>query len=225
MGGRGSASGFGSGASTGAGPAGAGGVFYDRTSKFAGMSLHEFENAIRDRKTEYIGLFDAEGNLIVAGTSGRKGSVAIPTGHPGFSKAVTLTHNHPSTDGRGIGGTFSEADVINHAWLQMTDRAQLRQTRAVANGKGENTYIIRNGANANAAKLHKIAHNIRSSGTMSKTGQSVLDAVTNIVALKHGKSLSPIEQNAIYLGGMKRVWKNETGNAGFDYIEIKKARW
>lgn len=226
MGGRGSASGFGSGTSTGSGPAGAGGKFYDRTAQFAGMSLHEFENAIRDRKTEYIGLFDAQGNLIVAGTSGRDGSVAIPTGHPEFSKAVTLTHNHPSAGSRGIGGTFSEADVINHAWLQMAGAApSLGQTRAVASGKGENTYIIRNGANADVAKLHTIAHQIKAQGIMQKTGDKVLDEVKSAVALKYGKNLSFKEENMIWLGGMKRVWKDNAVKAGFDYVEVKKARW
>lgn len=224
MGGRGSASGFGSSASTGAGP-GTGGVFYDYTAKFAGMSLHEFENAIRDRKDEYIGLFDANGELIVAGTSGKHGSVAIPTGHPDFGKAVTLTHNHPIDSDRGIGGTFSEADVINHAWLQMSGKAQLQQTRAVAGGKGENTYIINNGVNADAKKLHSIAHGIMTNDVMSATGIKVLDAVKNVVALKYGKTLSIPEQNAIYLGSMKRVWKENANKAGFDYVEVKKSRW
>lgn len=38
-------------------------AFYDKTEKFANMSMHEFENAIRDKSVEYVGLFDANGNL------------------------------------------------------------------------------------------------------------------------------------------------------------------
>lgn len=226
MGGRGAASGFGSGASTGSGPRGAGGTFYDRTDKFKGMKLHEFENAIRDRKTEYIGLFDANGDLIVAGTSGRNGSVAIPTGHPEFSKAVTLTHNHPSDGGRGIGGTFSEADVANHAFLQMANHApNLKQTRAVASGKGENTYIIQNGANADTRALYQMATRFKINNTLRKQGTKTLDAVRSVVALKYGKKLSSDEESSIWLGGIKRVWKDNTAKVGFDYIEVKKPRW
>lgn len=51
MGGRGASSG------TGANLGGSGKPlpFYDRTAKFAGMSLHEFENAIRDKKMSISG--------------------------------------------------------------------------------------------------------------------------------------------------------------------------
>lgn len=225
MGGRGGASGFDTGTSTGADRK-SGAKFYDRTAQFEGMTLHEFENAIRDKKTEYIGLFDKEGKLIVAGTSGQKGSVAVPTGHPEFSKTVTLTHNHPSAHGRGIGGTFSEADVINHAWLQVKGAApSLQQTRAVASGKGENTYIMRNGAKANVNHLLQTAQLIDKSNTMSKTGNKVLDAVKATVALKYGKTLSSVEQNMVYLGALKRIWKDRASKSGFDYIEVKKSRW
>lgn len=29
-------------------------AFYDKTEKFANMSMHEFENAIRDKSVEYV---------------------------------------------------------------------------------------------------------------------------------------------------------------------------
>lgn len=223
MGGRGASSGFGSGVTTGT--RGSGGQFYDRTGQYSGMTLHEFENAIRDKSTEYIGLFDAKGQLIVAGTSGQTGAVAVPTEHPRFGEAVILTHNHPSDGTRGIGGTFSEADVKNHAWLALQGKAALQQTRAVASGKGENTYILRNRSDASPMNLLVTARGIENTGKMAKTGKSVVTKVEDAVYKKYGRHLSDTAHNSVYLGGMKRVWKDETGKAGYDYVEVKKARW
>lgn len=31
--------------------------FIDKTNKYKGMSIHEFENAIREKPVEYVGLF------------------------------------------------------------------------------------------------------------------------------------------------------------------------
>ena len=99
-------SGWGKGINTGEGSRAT--AFYDKTKRFANMSIHEFENAIREKSVEYVGLFDKDGKLVVAGTSNNKGAVAIPTMHPDFEKAVTLTHNHPNGDKRVIGGLFPQ---------------------------------------------------------------------------------------------------------------------
>lgn len=82
FGGRGADSGYSGDASTG-GDGRKVSRFYDKTDKYKGMTMHEFENAIRDKKTEFIGIYDKNGKLIVAGTSGNKGSVAVPSNAPG----------------------------------------------------------------------------------------------------------------------------------------------
>ena len=135
FGGRGANSGYGQGTSTG-GEGSRVSAFYDKTKKYQGMSIHQFENAVRDKSVEYIALYDKDGKLIVAGTSNNKGAVVIPTGHPNFKDAVTLTHNHPYKGRRIIGGSFSGADVQNHLRFGFKG-----ETRAVSNGPNENTYI------------------------------------------------------------------------------------
>ena len=110
FGGRGANSGYGQGISTG-GDGSRVSAFYDKTKKYQGMTIHQFENAVRDKSVEYIGLYDKDGKLIVAGTSNNKGAVAIPTGHPNFKDAVTLTHNHPYKGRRIIGHNHTEATM------------------------------------------------------------------------------------------------------------------
>lgn len=194
-------------------------AFYDKTEKFANMSMHEFENAIRDKSVEYVGLFDANGKLIVAGTSNNKGAVAIPTGHPDFKKAVTLTHNHPNGGGRVIGGSFSPADVKNHIRLGFAG-----ESRAVANGQNENTYIFRNkkGAKQNSRKMIAAADKVEKEyGTRA---QKSVDSVRRKLAAK-GKTLNG-KDNQVYIGTAKRMWKDSgVEKYGYEYIEVKKKRW
>ena len=93
--------------------------FYDKTKIYKGMSVEEFERRTRNRKNEYVGLYDDNGKIIIAGTSYNKGAVAIPTTHPSFKKVNSLTHNHPYHGERQLGGSFSGADVYNHIMLNM----------------------------------------------------------------------------------------------------------
>lgn len=218
FGGRGADSGYGGGTST-SGKKTGGSRFYDKTSKFKGMDLHEFENAIRDKKTEYIGIFDKDGNLIIAGTSGNKGSVAIPSNHPDFSKIHSLTHNHPYSDGRIIGGSFSEADVQNHLRLNIPG-----ETRAVTNGPNENTYIFRakkgtkQNVNGMVVTASKVGRDYKSQA------QKALDKV-NKKLRKQGKSLNG-KTNQVYIGTAKRLWKNaNVDRYGYEYIEVRKKHW
>lgn len=217
MGGRGTPSSYGTSFYTGRPLA-----FYDRTDKFKDMSKHQFENAIRDRKTEYIGIFDKNDKLLIAGTSGSKNSVAIPVNEKNFDKMYTLTHNHPYSGNRIIGGTFSEADVFNHAFHKIKG-----ESRAVSNGPNENTYIIRSkkGITPNYQKLQNYALTIKNSNKMNAVGKSAVNRVYR-KANKKGKAAPRDKENQIYLGSLKKIWKNKkVSSAGFEYIEVKKAHW
>lgn len=198
--------------------------FYDKTQKYQGMSMHEFENAVRDKSVEYIGLFDGDGNLIVAGTSNNPHKVAIPSNHPRFKEAQSLTHNHPykpaDDPNRTIGASFSEADVRNHVIFGFKG-----ETRAVSNGPNENTYIFRAkpGAKANSTAMLKVASGFEAKFHKGATTQ--LNKVTKRLA-KQGKKLTPGQRNQVTLGAAKKVWKSHAvEKAGYEYIEVKKARW
>ena len=73
MGRRGTSSGAGGGKYSGTNAQGQARVFYDRTNQFAGMSMHEFENAIRSREEEKEAarrklnpeMYDENGNLVL----------------------------------------------------------------------------------------------------------------------------------------------------------------
>lgn len=221
MGGRGSNSagkhgGIGGGVGAG-GSNGRGGVFHDKTQQFAGMSLHDFENEIRGKSVEYIGIFDENGTLMVAGTSNSKGHVALPDLPQGtdYSK-LTLTHNHPSGNGRGLGGTFSPADIKNHAEFGF------KQTRAVANGRGEHSYIITTMPNANPAGLKNFASN---AGTAMRNRGNALIAKVQKQFDARGQNV-PLElYNKLYLGSQKKFWAGEAEKNGYQYIALKKAPW
>ena len=198
--------------------------FYDMTDKYRGMSLHEFENAIRDKNVEYIGIFDGDGNLVVAGTSHNPNKVAIPERHPKFKEGQTLTHNHPykptNDPNRTIGASFSDADVRNHVLLGFKG-----ETRAVSNGPNENTYIFRAKAGAKTNKESMLKYAGEFKARFDKKATANLNKVTKRLA-KEGKTLTPGQKNQVQLGAAKRVWKSYVvKKAGYEYIEIKKAKW
>lgn len=218
FGGRGANSGMGQGINTG-GINSRVTAFYDKTSKFQGMNIHEFENAVRDKSVEYIALYDKDGRIIVAGTSYNNGAVAVPTGHPKFKEAITLTHNHPYQGGRIVGGSFSGADVQNHLRLGLKG-----ETRAVSNGPNENTYIFRakKGMNQNIQKMTSVADKM--DGRYKATAQKTLDAVKKDLSAR-GRSLNG-KDNQVYIGTAKRLWKKANVNRyGYEYIEVNKSRW
>ncbi len=223
MGGRGASSGAKGGKTGiggGIGAPGKGGKplpFIDLTANYSGMGLHDFENSIRSEKYEHIGVFDSSGKLIVAGTSRNTGSVAPPVLPAGLdTSTLTVTHNHPSGGDRGIGGTFSPADV------SMLARKGYGQIRAVGNGKSEHTYIMRKTANANSAGLLSAANSAKP--TMKAIGNRTLKAVQTKLS-GSGKSLTPAQSSAIFLGAMKNYWKGVASNNGYEYITLKKAPW
>lgn len=91
--------------------------YYNKTSLFKGKTLVEAERMIRNRKNEYAIIYDKNGNVLGAYTSYNHGAVSFP---PEVARnANILTHNHPSDSTRGIGGPFSEADLMNHFSLNL----------------------------------------------------------------------------------------------------------
>lgn len=189
--------------------------FYDKSDRYRGMTYLEFENRIRGRKNEWIGLYDENGKIVIAGTSYSNGSVAIPTTHPDFNKISNLTHNHPS-DGktRHFGGPLSEADVLNGLALG------LNNSRAVAR---EKTYVLNKGKTTTSAgtrKLYKRADKISRQDVWNKqANKTILNVQKRLKA--QGKSLSGRSQDQIYLGAGTRIWKNAVQGTGYNYIEIK----
>lgn len=218
FGGRGANSGFGQGINTG-GDNSRVSAFYDKTDKYVGMSIHQFENAVRDKSVEYVGLFDKNGNLIIAGTSNNKGAVAIPTGHPNFKDAITLTHNHPYQGGRIIGGSFSAADVQNHLRLGLKG-----ETRAVSNGPNENTYIFRAKKGVSQQTKRMIAVADKMNNRYKSTANKMLNKVRKDLSAQ-GKSLNG-KDNQVYIGAAKKLWKStDVSRYGYEYIEVNKSRW
>ena len=218
FGGRGADSGYGGGTHTGGGKRGPR-TFDDKTKQYKGMSIHEFEAAIRDKKSEYIGIFDKDGQLIVAGTSHNKGAVVVPTNHPDFSKAYTLTHNHPYYENRVIGGSFSEADVQNHLRLGLKG-----ETRAVTNGPNEYAYIFRAKQGAKLDTTGMVSAASKVGNKYASTGQKAVDEVRKRLKAQ-GKSLNG-KDNQVYIGAAKRLWKAaNVGQYGYEYIDVTQKRW
>lgn len=217
MGGRGSSSGAGR-RMKGTTASGGIGVAYDVTNRYKNMGMHEFENAIRGEKFEIVGGFDKDGKLVVASTSYNEGSTVVPTGHAGFSKVTTLTHNHPSSPDRPVGGTLSEADV-----RFLANHSNLTSIRAVANGKAENTYILQqaSGKVINRTGLKKAVIAVENFNTMHNMGsKAVSKAEANI-----GGTLTGAQRTAVYIGGMKNAWANIANKNGLTYTPLKHVSW
>jgi hypothetical protein len=194
--------------------------FYDKTKQFSGLSLHEFEDKIRDKDVEYMGVFDKDGNLMIAGTSYNEGNVSFPMDVVDWSKAETFTHNHPNGGDRGIGGSFSGKDVSNAAKYNIN-------VRAVASGKGEHTYILnknREITSSDRKGLEKyIAKNYRTSKDFARRDKARNTLIKNVTA--KGRTPTEAEKSAAWLGMNKKNWKNRLEKYGFTYAESKKPRW
>lgn len=198
--------------------------FYDKTAKYQGMSKHEFENAIRDKTVEYIGIFNDKGELIVAGTSHSPNAVAVPTNHPRWGEVQDLTHNHPyrpaNEPHRTIGASFSTADVTNHIYLGIKG-----ETRAVSNGPNENTYIFRAKPGAKTYPNKMLQHASRAENAWNREMNKTLSKVEKRLA-KQGKQLTPGQRKQVIYGTAKRPWQSSAvQSAGYEYIEVKKAHW
>lgn len=189
--------------------------FYDKTDKYKGMSYLEYEEIIRNRKTEWIGLYDDNGKIIIAGTSYDKHSVSIPTTHPDFKKATNITHNHPS-DGktRYLGGPLSEADVMNGIYFNYNN------SRAVAK---EKTYTLNKGKNVTKRQQNQLylkANRMYKNDTWGATSRKTMMSV-NKKLKSQGKTISSKTYDQISLGTGTRLWKEAVKGTGYNYIERK----
>ena len=187
-------------------------TFYDKTDLFKGMTVQEFENAVRDRKVEYIGLYNDDGKIMIAGTSYNKGGVAIPTEHPDFNKINSFTHNHPYQGGREIGGSFSGADARAGTFFGA------KTIRATSK---EKTYVLRP---KNPSASQKATMYNRATKVDSKWREEASKRVARVKKQfeKSGKKWTSAMENKVYLGYGTRLWKNLTRNSGYEYVEIKQ---
>ena len=106
----------------------------DITSKYAGMTLKQAEDTLRniDDHEEAV-IFDKHMNVILA-LSGDNGSVGLPVALQKRDD-ITITHNHPAND-TNYGATLSPADV---SWFASS---RAKEMRAVASGQGEFVYSL-----------------------------------------------------------------------------------
>lgn len=186
--------------------------FYDKTKIYKGMSVEDFEARTGKFKSEYIGLYDDKGKIIIAGTSYDSGAVAIPTTHPKFKQVNRMTHTHPSGKTRALGGSFSGADVTNTGLLK------LKEVRARAN---EKTYIVRAKKGVRQAPKRLYAVGLQSDKKWDANAKKRLTAIKKRFA-KQGKTMSRKVEQEIYLGYGTRYWKRSLGNTGYEYIEVRK---
>ena len=186
--------------------------FYDKSDIYRGMSLDEFERRTRNRKNEYVGLYDDSGKIVIAGTSYNHGAVAIPTKHPDFKKVNSLTHNHPWQGGRQLGGSFSGADVFNHTSMGF------KTTRANAR---EKTYIIKTNNATRKQQKTMMARALKSDSVWDKQAKKLLSKVQKQFN-KKGKKLNNKTVNKIAYGYGTRIWKDFSVNSGYTYAEIKR---
>lgn len=185
--------------------------FYDKTSIYKGMPLEEFQNKIRNRKNEWIGIADSNGRIILAGTSYNNGGVAIPVNNAEFKNGSSLTHNHPGGQGqlRGMGGTLSPADVTNHVKLD-----NIKTTSAVAK---ERDYFIVGRPNDRNRALSTIAK-------IDKSWDSQSQKTTKGYIKKSGKSPSWKIREQIYLGAGTRMYRKYMSDVGLTYTERKRKK-
>lgn len=185
----------------------------DLTSKYTGMSLHEFENTIRHEKYEIAGIFDKTGTLLKATTNNDSGSVGIPR----MAGAYTVTHNHPIEDNRMIGGTLSGVDADAHLLVKYN----LNSIRAVSHGPNENTYILRrkSGSKQDEAAFVKYLNKYTNKTETAKQYARAVNAVKN-------KKLTPKQLSQVGYGSLKHWWKSgKISKYGFEYVEVKKSHW
>lgn len=120
-------------------------------SKFAGMSLQQIEERIRNLNHEELFVLDKDGK-VVAAFKGNKDSVASPLDILTKYPNATVTHGHPKS-AADFGGTFSLNDVYN-----MTN-SNWKEHRATASGKGEMNYIMRRTSKSDSAGLRSKIQN------------------------------------------------------------------
>lgn len=190
--------------------------FYDKTNIYKGLTKQEFENKIRKYKNEFIGVYDENGKITIAGTSYKRGTTAVPNE---IQNAYGFTHNHPSGEKEGrrvrtIGGTFSGSD------LKGVSIYNTKEGRATAN---EATYVIRAKNNKTTAqgrkKLVSLAN--KTDKYFEKKSRTNYTRVANKFK-KQGKRMSDNTYMNVIYGTQKSMIRKSIEKAGYDYIEIPK---
>lgn len=109
----------------------------DVTSRYAGMTLQQAEDALRRIKShEEAVVFDKNMNVIAAYQGIKNGSSVDLPEELKKKEGITITHNHP-VGAAGYGATFSPADV---SWFASS---RAKEIRAVGSGQGEYVYLLR----------------------------------------------------------------------------------
>ena len=187
--------------------------FYDRTELYRGMSRTEYERRIRNRKVEWIGMYDENDNILIAGTSNNKGAVAVPTTHPDFKKATRMTHKHPADmKTRYVGGPLSEPDVM------VATSKGFNSVRAVSPENKDYQFARVRETKTGTSRLYKNAVKIASTNAYSKAGNQAVKKV-NAKLKSQGKNMSQKVYDQVYLGVGKHIWQNAQKSTGWEYSE------
>lgn len=173
-------------------------------SQFAGMSLQEIEDRIRNLDHEELFVIDKDGNITAAYTGGN-GSVSFYSSDLDIVGA-TVTHGHPK-GGEGYGATFSLKDVQNMA------SSKWNEHRATASGQGEMNYIIRATSKTTGKNRKDLYDRIESD-------KSMLNAEMD-KASKSAGNVSATAKRQIYTGILDKYYSKILPQYNFEYIKRK----
>lgn len=148
-----------------------------------------------------------ENGFAVAAFDGDKGSVAFAlpidprTGRTVDASTLTLTHIHPTEEGRPLGGTFSFADMRNHI------RLGFKETRAAA---PEGTYSFRTTSESNPRGMLNALNNYDSD--VAKAYNTQLASLQ-----KQGYNLTQDDKYTLFLGAAESWVRNNAYKYGYEY--------
>ena len=185
----------------------AGQTAFDRNGRNLGTqaSIDKWETKNATLDHEQLLMVNSDG-YAVAYFDGDKDSVAFAIPRGVDASDITLTHVHPAYYDRDIGGTFSEADLVNHI------RLGLKETRAVS---VEGTYVFRAEKGANPrAFLRALAR--RESDTSSAINKAVKAKEKSL-----GRKLTEKEYSKIFLDAHDRWLKTHATGHGY-YYKLEK---
>lgn len=174
----------------------------DETSVKA--TIDAWEKRHTNDKIEHLLMVDQNG-FATAYYSGDKGSVGFV--HPTREEAARLvvTHSHPSAgNDRNNGGTFSDADIINHIDVGFAE------TRARAK---EGTYVFRATENANPDGMKASLKRVRAESTYSTATQFVMEGAAK-------KYTSKSERMDVYLTERHKALQKAAKENGYYYALI-----
>lgn len=180
--------------------------------KFAGMSLQQIEERIRNLNHEELFVLDKDGK-VVEEYKGEKDSVAFPSDILYKYPNATVTHGHPKSL-EDFGGTLSLNDVYN-----MLD-SNWKEHRATASGKGEMNYIMRRTSKSDSIGLKNKISN-EEQDIINKFAKKYSDGYNeaNKQGLKGKAKKRYARQKAV--GVLNAYYKETFEKYGFEYITRK----